>query len=543
MKKICSQAAFMLLAFTQPVPNPARTMLVSDFLVQLNCSGPGCVSTTLPFPEPDAVSAAYPSPLTPNEQAAIYAPGNPALRGYDDSYAVVVGGNYIVTANGGREVEGRVAIGGNLIVNNLSYGMSQSGGGTFVIGAGGDTFPVAVNGSISGTGSLGIGFNRGGRYIVRSGGVNTLAVSGGGSVGQENVASQGSSGVDISAIISGMQTASTNMSATLATGTYSNGTFSGTGAAKEVFSVNNSDISDNLLYFEGIAPGATVVVNIKGSGDLNINWTAQIGRVGEPDVTDPDAQIYNVVFNFSEATNVNFNVPFIGTSLVPNGNAEVKMAFDGRLYISGNLVHSGEASEIHNYPFTGNLTPYEEPPLPVRLTSFQVDAGEGANIVKWTTSSEVDFSHFEIEHSGNAKEWSVLGSIVPEGSRTTKSTYQFRHIGPVPGDHYYRLKMVDADGSFEFSKIRNIHLDPDLFLTIYPNPVTAGFSLNGIYNPYQAPVEVDVVAPNGVLLKHYIKSSNAEMYFEMPKNLPKGTLLIRVSVPSGTNKALTLLNP
>ncbi|GAB3326922.1 hypothetical protein GCM10027299_26700 [Larkinella ripae] len=510
-------------------------MGIPEFLAQLNCSGAGCISTTAVFPEPDAVSGAYPSPLTPDEQAGIYAPGNPPIRGYDESYAVVVGGNFTVPSGGGREVEGRLAVGGNLVINQSGYGISQSGGGTFVLGEGGSGFPVAVGGTISGSGSLGVGFNRGGTYTIRSGGANTLPSSGAGSAGQTS--SQGPAGIDIAGIISGMQQISSNLCTSTPTGSRSGSVLTGTNAANEVFTIANSSVTSDLT-FSNIAPGATVVVNVTGGGGLSVNWRALIGRAGQPGASEPDAQVYNVIFNFCEATSVSFNSAFIGTALVPNGSVTLNGAYDGRLYVSGDLTHAGTSAEIHNYPFTGSFTPTQ---LPVTLAYFQARGSLDQVELGWQTRSEINFSRFVIEYGPNAKSWESIGSVNAVGSPFEGKRYHFTHAPLQPGTHYYRLKLIDVDGSYEYSKIQGVVLDGTPRLVVMPNPADNQFSLTGLENPDGQPIRVRVVAPDGRLLKQYKRPASERLEFTMDPSWPKGLLLIQVEVGSGKAQTIKLL--
>lgn len=531
---------FFLLAFTQPQGRKAarihaRPLGIPEFLAQLNCAGPGCISTTAVFPEPDAVSGAYPSPLTPDEQAGIYAPGNPPIRGYDESYMVVVGGNYTVPANGGREVEGRLAIGGNLVINQSGYGIAQSGGGTFVVGEGGSGYPVAVGGTISGSGSLGVGFNKGGTYTIRSVGANTLASSGAGSAGQTS--SQGPIGVDIAGIISGMQQVSSNLCASTPTGTLTGTQLTGSNAANEVFTIANSSVSSDLT-FSNIAPGATVVVNVTGSGSLTVNWRALIGRAGQPGASEPDAQVYNVIFNFCEASSVTFNAGFIGTTLIPNGSVTLNGAFDGRLYVSGDLTHSGTSAEIHNYPFTGSFTPTQ---LPVTLEFFQARESADQVDLVWQTRSETNFSRFGIEYSLNAKSWESIGSVQAVGNTFEAKQYHFTHSSRQPGIHYYRLKMIDADGSFTNSKILSVVLDGKPRLVVLPNPADHRFSLTGIENPDRQPIRVRVLTSDGRLLNQFNRKADELLDFPMDSNWPTGLLLIQVEVGPGKSQTIKLI--
>jgi hypothetical protein len=50
--------------------------------------------------------------------------------------------------------------------------------------------------------------------------------------------------------------------------------------------------------------------------------------------------------------------------------------------------------------------------------------------------------------------------------------YSFEHKTPVKGQNLYRLKMIDTDETFAFSRILSVLVDVDLTLTVYPNPVS-----------------------------------------------------------------------
>ncbi|MCU7375751.1 T9SS type A sorting domain-containing protein [Paucibacter sp. O1-1] len=87
----------------------------------------------------------------------------------------------------------------------------------------------------------------------------------------------------------------------------------------------------------------------------------------------------------------------------------------------------------------------------------------------WNTSSETNSERFDIEHSINGKEWTKIGSIAAHGESSTTKFYSFRDNSPISGDNFYRLKMMDSDGTFAYSHIENLHFDNSI--KVYPNPV------------------------------------------------------------------------
>ena len=109
--------------------------------------------------------------------------------------------------------------------------------------------------------------------------------------------------------------------------------------------------------------------------------------------------------------------------------------------------------------------------LPVSLTDFTATRVKDANLLQWTTASELNNKLFEIEHSSDAKTFTKIGEVAANGNTNVKQQYSFIHSSPVAGINYYRLKQVDKNGNYSYSKTISIifnQLQP--VLTIFPNP-------------------------------------------------------------------------
>jgi poly(3-hydroxybutyrate) depolymerase len=109
-------------------------------------------------------------------------------------------------------------------------------------------------------------------------------------------------------------------------------------------------------------------------------------------------------------------------------------------------------------------------PLPVRLESFEaVETGENSISVQWKTSSEHDFDHFEVERSGDSKNFKQIGAVESKILQTG-SQYVFQDRDLTGTRYYYRLKMVDGDGSFAYSGIVSAERKVGQEVFIYPSP-------------------------------------------------------------------------
>lgn len=105
---------------------------------------------------------------------------------------------------------------------------------------------------------------------------------------------------------------------------------------------------------------------------------------------------------------------------------------------------------------------------PVELLYFEV-ISKGTDIVlKWSTASELNNSHFILEKSYDLlQEWSSMTKITGNGTSSLRHDYQFvfpEHLIQDTGIVYFRLKQVDFDGNYEYSPVLSIELQSSLNL-------------------------------------------------------------------------------
>jgi hypothetical protein len=113
--------------------------------------------------------------------------------------------------------------------------------------------------------------------------------------------------------------------------------------------------------------------------------------------------------------------------------------------------------------------------LPVDLVSFEGEAKEGGNLLKWRTLSEEENSHFIVERSRSGRDFQRIGRVEGKGSSSRESRYTLMDEDPYGGVSYYRLKQVDMDG--ELHTYETIAVDR-------ANSASKGVILKGVYpNP------------------------------------------------------------
>jgi len=125
-------------------------------------------------------------------------------------------------------------------------------------------------------------------------------------------------------------------------------------------------------------------------------------------------------------------------------------------------------------------------PLPIELTSFEVLAKNSMHQLTWSTATEIEASHFEIEHSNDGGVWEIIGMVNAAGEGLIQQSYTFDHLpNSVFSTHYYRLKMIDLDGSFEYSNIRSIEMNSANTFQIAPNPFNNWVSIKAPGNYFK----------------------------------------------------------
>ena len=104
-------------------------------------------------------------------------------------------------------------------------------------------------------------------------------------------------------------------------------------------------------------------------------------------------------------------------------------------------------------------------------------------IVEWTTAAELDVDRFEIEIAkGNnqfqANNFVKAGEVGSHGNSAKEQSYNFTDVeNNKSGVRYYRLKIIDSDGSYTYSPIRPIVFNNEFTWQVYPNPSKGVFNL------------------------------------------------------------------
>lgn len=120
-------------------------------------------------------------------------------------------------------------------------------------------------------------------------------------------------------------------------------------------------------------------------------------------------------------------------------------------------------------------------PLPVELISFDGELADNQTNIQWTSAKQENFKQFILEKNYANGNWNELETIVPANSNNTIQNYYYTDLNPGEGEIHYRLKMLDLDGSFDYSNIISFNTVVDgSDIVSYPVPADNQLNLSGL---------------------------------------------------------------
>jgi hypothetical protein len=184
-------------------------------------------------------------------------------------------------------------------------------------------------------------------------------------------------------------------------------------------------------------------------------------------------------------------IPSVGNKfMVITGSSTVTGTFATVTTSNANITHQ------INYTATGveiEVTAV----LPVEMTYFKGSQTVEGNLLEWATATEENNSGFEIQRSIDSKNWETIAFVEGNGTSLEVNNYEYLDVNIASNSNYYRLKQIDLNGAFEFSKIVVIQNENQKSVTwkAYPNPVYSQLTIEGfqgvvtIYNLLGQPLK------------------------------------------------------
>jgi hypothetical protein len=282
-----------------------------------------------------------------------------------------------------------------------------------------------------------------------------------------------------------------------------------------------------------------------GNTNSNINWA-----IGFP--------IDTLIINKSECAKVTSTnslyvagqTRILGGQLVlePNDTVPYKLVTPGDIVISpggglflkhdstGTVANIAIAGTITDYntshdstceglsnPYNGNIVTYARP-LPVTLLDFSGKVYDRFVALNWRTENEYFGKHFIIEKSYDLVSFFHLAEVPVSTNSQREYFYEYTDKPLLREVNYYRVKSVDKDGRFTYSKTIAIAVADDRSFSLYPNPVKDKLSIR--MNDAFAPGEISIVDMKGLPVKNVKLNSGVRELLLDIADLPVGVYTI-----------------
>lgn len=220
-----------------------------------------------------------------------------------------------------------------------------------------------------------------------------------------------------------------------------------------------------------------------------------------------------------------------GAALAPSVSTSIRRKSNGRQ----DTDHNAEDFIVVTSDPRNSQSPIN---LPIDLLTFTATPKEDKVILDWTYANAEDFDKFVVEHTAEGREWSEIAivSLLEEetSSRSVDAAASAVHDHPERGINYYRLKLVDLDGTYRYSKIVAANLS-GVAGKISPVNTIVEQQIHLINTGAEGDITVRMTDMNGRILlqvTHRQVENTRELFIEAGQ-LPAGMVIMTITTTEG----------
>ena len=175
--------------------------------------------------------------------------------------------------------------------------------------------------------------------------------------------------------------------------------------------------------------------------------------------------------------------------------------------------------------------------LPIKLESITATPKDCTTELIWAIAQETNANKYEVERSKNGNQFEKVGERIAVYNNAS-GTYGFNDKAPIAGVSYYRLKMIENDGTYTYSKIvtaKSTCVAGEKSIALYPNPVvnkTVNVKVNSLFG---GTVTLNFISLTGQIIKKekiILNFGDTQKAIKL-NEITKGIYLVRVTDDSG----------
>lgn len=166
--------------------------------------------------------------------------------------------------------------------------------------------------------------------------------------------------------------------------------------------------------------------------------------------------------------------------------------------------------------------------LPIKIKSFTAQTqSANAILLRWTSVFEANASKYVVQKSADGRNFSDISEVKAAGNSMSALNYSYIDRQMANGTAYYRLKLIDFDGTVDYTKIIYINNGEVglLPLSVFPNPFRAEVQLKGVTTSEVNRKNVKVYSTTGSEVNYRVVGGNAII---IDPSVPKGVYILRV---------------
>jgi hypothetical protein len=175
--------------------------------------------------------------------------------------------------------------------------------------------------------------------------------------------------------------------------------------------------------------------------------------------------------------------------------------------------------------------------LAANLSSFNGSlTGTNKASLKWSSGGETSLAKYNIERSTDGINYTSIGSVTANGN--SAGSYEYTDANVARAINFYRLKMVNTNGSFTYSSVVRLNNKPALSSTVsvYPSPASSTISTEFSAEQSQDASLTVIDAMGRIYMQQNIKIQKGNNNITVPVNkLSKGTYAVMIRSANGVN--------
>jgi hypothetical protein len=291
------------------------------------------------------------------------------------------------------------------------------------------------------------------------------------------------------------------------------------------FNANNWDDGDYFEFTVSTLGYAQASLSFNQTSSVNGPKTFEIqvstDGINFTTLSGSTYDVTNASWNTTTAAGSAYNFNLTGMGNQPMLVIRLSVA-NGSTAVSGGNIASPGTSRVDNVVVTGSSIP-----LSVTLSSFSGTTQHGKNILTWNVQSEQNISQYEVESSSDGHNFHTVGKVIAL-NRSGSTAYSFTDENN-EGIAYYRLKIMDMEAGYTFSRILAIdgkHSTPNVSLGLNPVQDILPVLVSGSNG--NVSLKIFNISGSMVFNKSYSCTGNAALNVDV-NSLPPGTYILKAS--------------